>query len=168
MSQVMTNVSGNKNLFAFFGLRIILRWVVSGILFKALFAIFSLAVSLADIKTGMVPRLAFIFAFPLFFALGLLPPAPHPPEESLAGALLGLLVFLLAFFISKKKLGLADVWYSALTGLVLGPLWWYAAMCCACAAGIIYILVSRRRQIPFIPLMAFGSIVMCFIQKIIN
>ena len=138
--------------------------MVSEVLFKALFAVFSFAIAVADIKTGMVPRIAFILAFPLFFVLGLLLPAPQPPEEALVGALSGLLVFLTAFFVSKKRLGLAGVWYSALTGLVLGPWRWYAAMCCACAAGIIYILVSRRRQIPFIPLMALGSVIMSVVQ----
>ena len=138
--------------------------VLSEVLFKALFAIFSLAIAMADIRTGMVPRIAFVFAFPLFFAFALLLPETHPPVHTLAGALLGLFVFLLAFFISKKKLGLADVWYSALTGLVLGPWHWYAAMCCACVTGIIYMLVLKKRRMPFIPFMALGSIAVIIIQ----
>ena len=139
--------------------------MIPAILIKSLFAIFSFAIAAGDFKTGMVPRIAFVFAFPAFFALGLLRDGPLSPWEALAGALLGLTVFLLAFFISGKKLGLADVWYSALAGLVLGPWWWYAAMSCACVGGIIYILVSKRRQIPFIPLMAIGSVIMCFIRR---
>ena len=131
---------------------------------KVLFAVFSIIIAAADIKTGKVPRLAFVIAFPLFLGLALLQNELHLPQGALAGALLGLLVFLLAYFVSGKKLGLADVWYSALIGLVLGPWWWYAAMGCACVCGIVYILVSKKRKIPFIPLMAFGSLIMIIIE----
>ena len=131
---------------------------------RVLFAVFSIITSAADIKTGKVPRLAFIIALPLFFLLALVQNELRFPQGALAGALLGLLVFLLVFFVSGKRLGLADVWYSALIGLVLGPWWWYAAMGCACACGIVYILVSKRRQIPFIPLMAFGSFAIITIE----
>jgi prepilin signal peptidase PulO-like enzyme (type II secretory pathway) len=130
--------------------------MIQAIFVKILFSIFSFAVAVSDIKNGAVPRIAFVFAFPVFFALCLLSGNPHPAAMT-AGALLGLVVFLLAFVISGKRLGLADVWYAALAGLVLGPLWWYTAMFCACVAGIVYILVSRRRKIPFLPLMALGS-----------
>ena len=132
----------------------------SGTLFKILFTIFSIIIALADIKTGAIPRIAFCVAFPFFFILRLLQAGPQLPELILGGALTGLTVFLLAFFISSKKLGLADVWYSALIGLALGPWRWYGAISCACIAGIIYMLAFKRRQIPFIPLMALGSVLM--------
>ena len=125
---------------------------------KILFSIFSFAIAVSDLKTGAVPRIAFVFAFPVFFVLCLLSDSSHSAVVMLAGTLFGLLVFLLAFVISGKRLGLADVWYSALIGLVLGPWWWHAAMFFACIAGIIYILISGRHKIPFIPLMALGSI----------
>jgi prepilin signal peptidase PulO-like enzyme (type II secretory pathway) len=124
---------------------------------KVFFSIFSFAIAVSDIKTGMVPRIAFMLAFPFFSILCLLSENSRPPAVLVAGALLGLLVFLLAFALSGKKLGLADVWYAALIGLVLGPRWWYAAMFCACGIGIIYMLASGKRKIPFIPLMAIGS-----------
>ena len=135
---------------------------------KVLFAVFSIIIAAADIKTGKVPRLAFVIALPLFLVLALLQNETRLPMMVLAGALLGLLVFLIAFFVSGKKLGLADVWYSTLIGLVLGPWWWYAAMGCACVCGIVYILLSKRRKIPFIPLMAFGSFVMMIVAAIID
>ena len=135
---------------------------------KVLFAVFSIIIAAADIKTGKVPRLTFVTAFPLFLVLALLKNGFHLPLGALTGALLGLLVFLIAFFVSGKKLGLADVWYSALIGLVLGPRWWYAAMGCACVCGVVYILVSKRRRIPFIPLMAFGSFVMIIIEAFVK
>lgn len=133
-------------------------------LFKTLFAVFSLGLSLADLKSGMIPRAAFVFAFPVFFVLGLIKEKPLPPGAMLTGALLGLFVFLIAFFVSNKKLGLADVWYSALAGMALGPLRWYAAMSIACVLGIGYMFVSKRRQIPFIPFMTLGSIIAIIIR----
>jgi prepilin signal peptidase PulO-like enzyme (type II secretory pathway) len=139
--------------------------MISELVVKIFFSIFSFAIAMSDVKTGMVPRIAFTFALPVFFALCLLSEDSHSPVIMLAGALLGLIVFLLAFIISGKKLGLADVWYAALAGLVLGPWWWYAAIFCACIAGIIYILVSGHRKIPFIPLMAFGNAAAIFFQN---
>jgi len=133
-------------------------------LFKTLFAVFSLGLSLADLKSGMIPRAAFVFAFPVFFVLGLIKEKPLPPGAMLTGALLGLFVFLLAFFVSNKKLGLADIWYSALAGMALGPLCWYAAISIACVLGIGYMFVSKRRQIPFIPFMTLGSIIAIIIR----
>ena len=138
--------------------------MMTAILSKTLFTVFSFIIAIADIKTGMIPRLAFILAFPVFLALGLLQNETFSILATLAGALLGLIVFLLAYFISRKRLGLADVWYSALIGLVLGPLWWYAAMGFACVIGIIYMFVSRQKKIPFIPLMALGSVTMEIIR----
>ena len=131
---------------------------------KAFFIVFSLFISILDFKTGEVPRLAFIFAFPALFTMALFSES-HLPKKALAGALLGLFVFLLAYLISGKKLGLADVWYSALIGMMLGPLGWYAAIINACISGAFFMLVSKKRQIPFIPFLAFGSTIMAVIQK---
>jgi len=136
--------------------------MIPEILIKLLFSIFSFAIAMSDIKTGMVPRIAFALAFPVFFALCLLSEDPIPPEVLAAGALLGLFVFLAAYFVSGKKLGLADVWYAALIGLVLGPWLWYAAVFCACIAGITYMIAFKKRKIPFIPLMALGSAIVNF------
>jgi prepilin signal peptidase PulO-like enzyme (type II secretory pathway) len=132
--------------------------MISGLAVKIIFSIFSFTIAVSDLKTGAVPRIAFVFAFPVFFVLCLLSEDSHSALIILAGALLGLSIFLFAFVISGKRLGLADVWYSAFIGLVLGPWMWYAAMFCACIAGIVYILGSGRRRIPFIPLMALGSV----------
>lgn len=126
------------------------------------FVIFSFVIALGDIKTQSVPRAAFVIAIPVFLALKLLPRSQYTLFDSLAGLLAGLLAFLLAFFVSGGKLGLADVWYSALAGLVLGPGNWYAAMGFACAAGMVFLLVSGRRSIAFIPFMALGSVIMIF------
>ena len=138
--------------------------MISGLVAKILFSIFSFAIAVSDLKTGAVLRIVFVFAFPVFFVLYLLSENHLSAVIMLAGALLGLFIFLLTFVISGKRLGLADVWYSALIGLVLGPWLWYAAMFCACIAGIVCILISGRRKIPFIPLMALGSVSVSIFQ----
>jgi hypothetical protein len=142
--------------------------MIQELVVKILFSFFSFAVAASDVKTGEVPRLAFAVAFPVFFVLCLLSGNHHSLPAMVSGALLGLDVFLLAFAISGKRLGLADVWYAVIAGLVLGPLWWYAAMFCACVAGIVYILVSGRRKILFLPLMALGSAAAIIFQLIFN
>lgn len=123
-----------------------------------MFCLFSIVVTIFDIKTGSIPRIAFLCAFAVFFAIKLLFEERVPFFLSLAGCLTGTGLFLLAFFASGKKLGLADVWYSGLIGMVLGPLWWYPAIFTACAAGIVWFILTKRRVIPFIPCMAFGSL----------
>ena len=132
-------------------------------LFITLFCVFSTAISIADIRKGEVPRAAFAAAFPVFFAIRVGWGA-FPLREAAAGLLAGLVVFLLARIISGGKLGLADVWYSALIGLVLGPWRWYGAAIVACAGGLVLFIAIGKRRIPFIPLMAAGSIAMIIIQ----
>ena len=138
--------------------------MILGIVVKILFSVFSIVIALSDIKTGAVPRIAFVFAFPVLFVLCMLSGNPHSVIVMLSGALPGLAVFLIAFVISGKKLGLADVWYSALAGLVLGVKYWYAAVTAACVAAAIWILVLKRGRIPFIPFLALGSISMLIFQ----
>jgi len=129
-----------------------------------MFTIFSFIIALLDIKTGSAPRVAFIVAFLVFFAINLLMFECYSLLASIAGTLLGLLVFSLAFIISRKKLGLADIWYSGIIGLVLGPLWWYPAIGIACLAGVTCVFILKRRRIPFIPCMAIGSVAMSIVK----
>ena len=129
------------------------------------FAIFSSLLALMDIKTQSVPRTAFAFAFPFFLCLKLLPASQFALRQSFSGLFAGLLIFLAVFFVSGKKLGLADVWYSALAGFVLGLRYWYMAVGAACTAAIIYIIVFKKRRIPFIPFLALGSISMLIFQS---
>ena len=125
----------------------------------SLFSVFSVGIALADLQKGEVPRAAFVAAFPVFFVLRV-GWGSFPLGEAAAGLFAGLVVFLLARSISGGKLGLADVWYSALIGMVLGPRLWYGAAGLACVGGMALLLVSGRQRIPFIPLLAAGSIAM--------
>ena len=138
--------------------------MISGIFWKLLFAVFSLTIAISDIKTNRVPRAAFIIAFPVLLVLKLFSDEQLPYWEPIAGCMAGFFIFILVFFVSGRKLGLADVWYSTIIGLVLGPWWWYAAMGGACITGIMYVFITKQRRIPFIPFMALGSIVMSIIR----
>jgi prepilin signal peptidase PulO-like enzyme (type II secretory pathway) len=136
-------------------------------LLKIFFILFSITVAIMDIKKGGVPRLAFIIAFLALFTLRAVPNTIL--WLSIVGALMGLSIFLLAFFLSKKKLGLADVWYSCIIGFVLGPLHWYMAISIACILGVLYIFILKKRSgqwpaIPFIPFMAIGGVAISIIK----
>jgi prepilin signal peptidase PulO-like enzyme (type II secretory pathway) len=136
------------------------------IVIAVLFCCFSLPIVVIDIKAGSLPRIAFLYAFALFFALKLFFDRGSF-FLSLTGCLAGIGLFLLAFFVSGKKLGLADVWYSGLIGLVLGPLWWYPAIFAACVVGAGWIVCTKRRSIPFIPCMAFGSLAALIVKDVV-
>ena len=142
--------------------------MASMMLLKIIFALFSMIIATLDIKTGAVPRFVFIFAFPFFSVFKALLQEGNPLMESAIGILAGLIVFLLAYFFSGRKLGLADVWYSALFGLVLGPWWWYGTIILSCIIGAICILAAKQRQITFIPCMAFASIAMDILKGVLQ
>jgi len=156
----MTDVIGSGVFPCVFVLPVYFYFMAPEILNSTLFAIFSVLIAFADIKTGAIPRIAFVFAFPFLFIIKTAIMGLNHLWGSTTGMLLGLAIFLLAFFVLKGKLGLADVWYSALIGMMLGPRYWYVSTGIACVTGIIFMLVSKRPQIPFIPFMAAGSISM--------
>ena len=131
---------------------------------QILFTLFSAFISGLDIKNGSVPRIAFAIAFPSFLIIKILFNEGFSFNNSITGLITGILIFLLAYMTTGKKLGLADVWYSALIGMVLGVRLWYMAISFACLTGIIFMLIKKKRQIPFIPCMAMGSIAMNFIR----
>ena len=128
---------------------------------KILFVIFSLFISVLDIVKGAIPRVLFIFVFITFFVVYILTEKLNSLTGNFLGAFSGLTVFILAYFLSHKKLGLADIWYSALIGFVVGPYKWFASIAIACIAGVVFILATKKNSIPFIPFMAIGSIITC-------
>jgi len=132
------------------------------LILKIFFIVFSVVIAILDIRKGEIPRITFILAFLILFTLRVV------QDTTLwlftAGAADGLAVFLLAFFISKKKLGLADVWYSGIIGFVLGHWHWYIAISASCILGIMYILIFKKQKIPFIPFMATGGVAICIIK----
>ena len=128
-------------------------------LLKLSFITFSVLFSLFDIITGGVPRITFILALPFLIMLKIINNGLTNFHESIIAFLAGLIIFLISYFLSMKRLGLADVWYSALIGLVMGLRYWYAVIGIACITGCIFIMMSKQRKIPFIPFMAMSSII---------
>jgi prepilin signal peptidase PulO-like enzyme (type II secretory pathway) len=118
---------------------------------------FSVFISVKDISTGLIPRILLWSALPCSLLLQYLFFGKNILFNAVFGGVLGCAVFFLAFFISGKRLGLADVWYAGLAGSVLGPVWWYPAMAVSCILAAGYIALFRRRYVPFIPFMAIGS-----------
>ena len=79
--------------------------------------------------------------------------------ENFGGAALGILLFSLAYYISKKRLGLADIWFSGFIGAFLGIIKWYAAVSIASMLALIFFICSRNEKkiIPFIPFLSIGA-----------
>lgn len=125
---------------------------------------FSVLITVLDVKTREIPRILFVSAFLLFLTLVILAAYPGIPWIAIAGAAIGLAVFLLAYVLSKKKLGLADVWYSGVIGMVLGPMQWYIAISIACVTGVLFLLLRKKTTIPFTPFMAAGSAAVSLLQ----
>ncbi|GHV89398.1 hypothetical protein AGMMS50267_17580 [Spirochaetia bacterium] len=127
-------------------------------IFRYIYIFFSIYAALTDAKTGSLPRL-WLWAAIAVSCLGqLIFGGTIAALIALLGCALGLLIFSLAFFLSGRRLGLADVWYAGLAGSVLGPLWWYPAILAACLAALLFAALRRRRSVRFIPFMAAGSI----------
>jgi prepilin signal peptidase PulO-like enzyme (type II secretory pathway) len=126
-------------------------------LLAVLYLTFSLYLALRDIRHGEVSRVLLWLALLTALAGQVLGRGLAALPAAAGGGALGIGFFLLVFFCSGKKLGLADVWYSGLIGVVLGPLWWFGGIILACLGAIGYCVISRRRTVPFIPFMAAGS-----------
>jgi hypothetical protein len=130
--------------------------VLSAVLYLP-FILFSLIISVQDVLTGAVSRLSLWAALLAALLLQGLVKAGLP-LSALAGGLVGIAVFSLAFFLSGRRLGLADLWYAGLMGIVFGPLWWHAAIAFACLYALVFFLFSHHRSLPFIPFMTAGSL----------
>jgi prepilin signal peptidase PulO-like enzyme (type II secretory pathway) len=134
------------------------------LIFYLAFFLFSVFISIADIKTGTVSR---CFMWLSAVALFLLKYAAYGKSIlllSVIGCAIGLLVFYLAYYCSRKKLGLADVWYAGIMGIVLGAVYWYPAVIVACIFAVISMVFMRKKSLPFLPFMAAGTwIVLLFI-----
>lgn len=128
-------------------------------LLAVLYLLFSLYLSLRDIRYGKVSRALLWLALLTALVVRVLVRGMVALPVAAAGGALGIGFFLLVFFCSRKKLGLADVWYSGLIGVVLGPLWWFGGIILGCMLALGYCGIRRRRAIPFIPFMAAGSAV---------
>ena len=130
-------------------------------LFYSIFVPVCIYFSYQDILYGEIKRLH-LYAV---IIVALCVKAPFAAWESFGGAVLGMLLFLLAYYISRKQLGLADVWFSGFIGAFCGIIKWYAAVTVACILALLFFIYSRnkRKTFPFIPFLSIGA---CSIELI--
>jgi prepilin signal peptidase PulO-like enzyme (type II secretory pathway) len=126
-------------------------------IFYSAFFFFSVFVSVSDIKTGKVSRSLMLVTAVILFILKYMVCGQSMLLLTVLGCVIGLLVFLLAYYCSRKKLGLADVWFAGIMGIVLGAIYWYPAVFIACILTIISMIFMRKKSLPFLPFLAVGA-----------
>lgn len=171
-----------------------------------IFCIFAFILSFIDIKQQKIPRflsfsfIGIIYGLRIFEAIVAVL-ISSKTDESLGfshfifamyspslGLMLGFVVFYAIRVLTKKKLGLADVWFSAGIGTFLGYLGWYFAIAIACLMALVWIFsfalvkkirspkdnmadiaffkIIRTTKIPFIPFLSFGSLCTLLISSL--
>lgn len=139
-----------------------------GMLRTAIFILFSLALSIFDIKMLKVPvvilfaQLISLAAFDfLFFKNRML-------SNSL-GATGCFSVLLMTYFLTKRNIGFGDVGFGLSVGWFLGDWLWIPALFLASLLGIGFILSKRQciqcKRIPFVPFVAFSSLCVDFFSN---
>lgn len=90
--------------------------------------------------------------------------------SAVAGLGIGFLVFLLAYVLSRRNLGLGDVKLSAVLGWYLGAslIWWDLIVCLFLSAAYSCIQLFRKKvklkdSIPLAPFISFGTILVLLI-----
>ena len=132
-------------------------------IFYTLFVLGCVYFSYQDIVYGEIKRIYLLAA--MISAVGM--KAHTALWDSLGGAAIGILLFLLVYILSKKQLGLADVWFSGFIGAALGIVQWYAAVSIGCIAAFLFFLCSRGKwkRLPFIPFLSVGACITELIVK---
>lgn len=125
--------------------------------FYSIYLVFSALFAVQDIRTGGVPRAALWLSIAASLLAQYFLFDKIKIFTALAGCGTGLFVFTLAYYCSKKQLGLADVWYAALIGSVFGPLPWFAVIALSCVSALTFMLIRKERRVPYIPFMAASS-----------
>ena len=117
--------------------------------FCAIFAAFSVFMTAQDIKTQKVSRWCSVALLVMSVAARLVFCVGEERVGFVASAAIGLLVFEAVRLVVKKRLGLADVFYSGSSGALLGFDMWLAACAIACvaAAGVIYLRVRKATRV---------------------
>ena len=151
------------------------------------FAAFSIFMSFQDIKTQKVSRWCSVALLVVAVVARLVFWKGEERVGYVASACIAIVIFLAVRLITKKKLGLADVFYSGSSGALLGFNYWLASCAIACvAAGCVFwfrahnlpaqgtdvadspatssAVNSRKTEIfrepvPFIPCLFLGAIV---------
>jgi len=123
----------------------------------SIFVLICVYFSYQDIVYGEIKRIYLYAAI----AVALCVKAPATAWESFGGAVIGMLLFALAYHISGKRLGIADIWFSGFIGAFLGIIKWYAAVSIGCILALLFFICSRNKlkELPFIPFLSIGACV---------
>lgn len=125
------------------------------------FLVFATILSIYDIKLMQVPIfflfaqliVLLIFDF-LFFKNDLL--------GNSIGATSCFLILFATYLLTKRKMGMGDVFYGFTVGWFLGSFLWLPALFAATVFGIIFLLEKRKntkqKRIPFVPFMSLSSL----------
>ena len=139
------------------------------------FSYFSLIVSYLDIKHGEIPREFSIFMLFCVFFTKLSSPL-YTVIIPISGALFAGFIFSLVYFTTKKKLGIADIWYAIGSGFVLGIKSFIISVLFACITAFIFFIVvhfiqkkgKQEKSIPFIPFLSLGYFFSLFCNYLEN
>ena len=125
-------------------------------------------VTISDLYYRIVPDVVLLVFLPILLTLRLISPA-MPWYEGLIGAALGFLFMYVMSVYGKKRfgkeaLGGGDIKLYGLIGLVLGFNTVFLSVLFAGLSGLIYYAIFRPKgsYLPFVPFIAFGSIVTYF------
>lgn len=150
------------------------------------FIIFSIMMSVCDLRTKTVPRwmsfsllglMIFLPLLNLIFTGVSVPAVRDYILRPIVAGCFGLLLFWLVRLICRKKLGLADVWFSGSMGFLLCLNWYIVAAGLSCVLFFLYYLglsfsFSKQKgksvfdslKLPFIPFLTAGSIIILIIK----
>ena len=119
--------------------------MIPEVIICVIFAVFSVFMTVQDIKTQKVSRWCSVALLVVSVAARLVFCVGDERVGFVASAAIGLVVFEAVRLVVKKRLGLADVFYSGSAGALLGFDMWLAACAIACvaAAGVIYLRVRK-------------------------
>ena len=111
----------------------------------SIFVLICVYFSYQDIVYGEIKRIYLYAAI----AVALCVKAPATAWESFGGAVIGMLLFALAYHIS------------GFIGAFLGIIKWYAAVSIGCILALLFFICSRNKlkELPFIPFLSIGACV---------
>ncbi len=122
--------------------------MIPEVIICVVFAVFSVFMTVQDIKTPKVSRWCSVALLVAAVVARLVFCVGKERVGYVASAAIGLVVFEAVRLVVKKRLGLADVFYSGSAGALLGFDMWLAscAIACAAAAGVIYVRVRKATR----------------------
>ncbi len=126
----------------------------------AIFILFSVVLSIFDIKMQKVPIVILLTQLISLVAIDFLF-FRNKMLSNAVGAVSCFSVLLITYFLTKRNLGFGDVEFGLSVGWLLGAWLWIPALFLASVLGIGFILLKNHsiqsERIPFIPFVSFSS-----------